>query len=99
MINETIILKALRRGKKLNQYETVTKGVSIWFGLRRYTTHTTRLGAVIHRLRKRGYPIYTEMVENTGKGKHAVYSMSKDWLHIETMTGDIIPLGRIEIPN
>ena len=55
---------ALLAGEPVNQVEAIRRG----WGL--------RLGALVHRLRGRGWPIHTERVDNNGL---ALYSLPDDW--------------------
>ena len=76
---ETIILKALKEGRELNQYDTTNKGITVKLGSKEFTTHTTRLGSAICVLRKQGYPIITNRIPPSN---YAVYYMDDNWQDI-----------------
>ncbi len=63
----TLVLEHLKSGKSIEPLEALNK-----YGI-------YRLGACIERLRKEGYPIYTELVffkrPNGNKGHYAKYTM------------------------
>ena len=74
MTNELIVLRALKQGKRINQYDTTKHGLTVWFGLKRVKTHTTRLSDVIFKLRKQGYLITTNW-ETNGSKRWAEYKL------------------------
>jgi hypothetical protein len=62
---KTIILTELLAGRSVTQLEVT------------YQFKILRLGAIIHKLKKRGYTIVTDMIETGTGSKYARYTLLK----------------------